>query len=181
MLLSHYRNITLLPFIEKLDKECYDTIQGLCNIAKKQAVKLSILEVHQTTSQYVPLCTTLIEEIEGYIRYRKEKLIPYITKLSEKDTDGHDCGSCSGGACKLQHNVELMELEDSHRMIKDTLYRLQMAVLPLYSETIYPDAYRILRNQMALLENGLTELFFFEGTYLLPKIIEAQKNINVRD
>lgn len=181
MLLSHNKDIALLPFVEKLDVECYHTIEGLCKIAKKQAAKLSALEVHQTTSQYVPLCIKLIEEIETCITYRKERLIPYIQKLAEKDATGHDCGNCTGGACKLQHSNELMELEDSHRKIRETLYRLQMAVLPLYSETIYPDAYRILRNQMALLESSLTELFFFEGTYLVPKIIEAQKNINVRD
>jgi hypothetical protein len=53
-----------------------------------------------------------------------------------------------------------------------------MASLPLYTETIYPDAYRVLRNQMALIENSLTELFFLEENYLIPKVAEAQKIIN---
>lgn len=74
--------------------------------------------------------------------------------------------------------MQLMELMASHNNIKGILYRLQMVSLPLYSETIYPDAYRILRNQMALIENGLTELFFLEEHYLIPKIVEAQKIIN---
>jgi hypothetical protein len=37
----------------------------------------------------------------------------------------------------------------------------------------------VLRNQMALLENSLTELYFVEEAYLIPKVTEAQKNINV--
>jgi hypothetical protein len=180
MLLNQYKNIALLPFIEKMEQECYDIINGLCLTAKKQAAKLNELEVRQSTSQYVSLCTKLIEEIENYIKYRKEILLPYIHTLSEKDATGHNCSNCTGSACKIQHNGQLIELEGSHHQIKDTLYRLQMAVLPLYSETIYPDAYRILRNQMALLENRLTEMLFFESTYLAPKIVEAQKNINAR-
>jgi hypothetical protein len=72
----------------------------------------------------------------------------------------------------------LIEIGDSHVQVKETLYRLQMAVLPLYSETIYPDDYRILRNQVALLENSLAQMLFLESTYLVPKIADAQKNIN---
>ncbi len=179
MLRSESKNIALQPFVEILDKECYNTIEELCQIAKKQAAKLNELEVRHSTSQYVSLCSKLIEEIANYIQFRKEQFIPYVQKLNEKDSNGHDCTNCSG-PCNIQHEGLLMELKDSHLHIKDTLYRLQMAVLPLYSETIYPDVYRVLRNQMALLENNLTELFFFEENYLVPKVEEAQKNIHAR-
>lgn len=56
-----------------------------------------------------------------------------------------------------------------------------MVALPLYSETMYPDVYRLLRNHMALIENTLTELFSIEETRLIPKIIESQKKINATD
>jgi hypothetical protein len=55
---------------------------------------------------------------------------------------------------------------------------LQTAVLPLYSDTVYPDSYRVLRNQMALLEDSMAELFLLEENYLMPKVIQAQKAIN---
>jgi hypothetical protein len=177
MLHSQYKNLELKPFVEKLDNEFYHTIEKLCAVAKKQAIRLSELEVRQATSQYISLCTKLIEEIESYINYRKQELIPYVQELSGKEENGHDCTSCTGN-CKMPHSFALSQLKESHTHIKDTLQRLQMAVLPLYSETIYPDAYRVLRNHMALIENNLTELFFFEESFLIPKITEAQKNIH---
>lgn len=168
----------LQPFVKKLEDTHYNVIDSLCDATRKQARKLQELEVHQPTSQYITLCNRLIDEIQQYIKIKKESFIPYVAKLGERDSDGHDCSKCTGNSCNLQHNVQLAELKESHVLIKDILYRLQMVSLPLYSETIYPDVYRILRNQMALLENNLTELFSLEETYLIPKVIEVQKNIN---
>ncbi len=174
-----YNHEELQPFVARLNKDYYDVINGLCEIAKKQANKLRELEVHQSASQYVILCCRLIEEIEQHIKARKESFIPYAMKLAEKESDDHDCANCKGGgACNLQHEMHLVELKESHNRIKDILYRLQMVALPLYSETLYPDVYRVLRNQMALLENALTELFFIEDAYLIPKVIETQKKIH---
>jgi hypothetical protein len=179
MLRSQSKNIALQPFIKLLEKECYDPIDDLCIIAKKQASRLNELEIRHATSQYVSLCSKLIDEIQGYLLFRKEALIPYVLTLDEKDTTGHDCSKCTGN-CSVQHETLMVELKNSHFKIKDTLYRLQMAVLPLYSETIYPDVYRVLRNQMALLENNLTEMYYYEENHLVAKIAEAQKNIHVR-
>lgn len=172
-----FKNIGLQQLLEQLENGQYCTIEKLCDAAKKQSAKLNALELQQTTSQYTALCTKLIDEILGHLKFRREVLTPYIQKLSEKNANGHDCSKCTG-SCKLQHDMQLLELKESHLQVKNTLSRLQMAVLPLYSETIFPDAYRVLRNQMALLENCLTELFFLEENYLLPKIAEAQNNIN---
>jgi hypothetical protein len=177
LLLAQYKNTDLVTLIHNLEQHYYNVIESLCITAQKQAMRLQELETHQSTSQYVSLCKRLIEDIQKYIVSRKSNVIPYIIKLTEKQKDNHDCANCEGG-CKLQHDVNLAELKDSHKRIKDTLNRLQMAALPLYSETIYPDVYRVLRNQMALLENSLTELFFIEDAYLIPKVIEAQNIIH---
>ncbi len=167
--------------VEKLDKSHYDVLNTLCASAKKQALKLQTLEMHQATSQYINLCYRIIEEIQQYINLKKEHLIPYIQTLYEKDTTGHDCKNCNGtGSCSMQHELQLLELRQSHDKMSEILNRLQMAALPLYSETIYPDVYRVLRNQMALIENSLTELFLLEGSQLIPKVVEAQKNIHAR-
>jgi len=172
-----YDKIELPQFAEKLRDECYNSISKLCENAKKQAHKLDSLELQQSTSQYTSLCNKITDEIEQYLLDRNEKYIPYIQQLSEKATTQHNCSNCTGN-CKLNHDVQLIELKASHTGIKNILYRLQMVTLPLYSETIYPDAYRILRNQMALIESNLTELYFLEENFLIPKIIEAQKIIN---
>ena len=171
----------LRNLIEKLDRSNYDEIGRLCDSTKKQADKLQQLEVHQATSQYEVLCNRMIEEVQFYIKNKKENFVPYIHTLFEKDESGHDCRNCgSTGSCGMRHEMQISEVIQSQIKLKDILNRLQMTSLPLYSETIYPDAYRILRNQMALLENRLTDVFFFEESYLLPKIVEAQKNIHVR-
>ena len=98
MLRSQFKNTALQPFIEKLDKECYDTIAELCRAARKQTERLNELEVHHNTSQYVPLCSKLVDEIAGYITFRKVQLIPYILKLNEKENTGHDCSNCTGAS-----------------------------------------------------------------------------------
>ena len=81
----------------------------------------------------------------------------------------------------MQHELQLNDLKQSQSQLKDILNRIQMVALPLYSETIYPDVYRLLRNHMALIENTLNELYSVEETRLIPRIIEAQKTINVRN
>ena len=175
-------NEGLLPFVEKLDKTYYDEINALCDTAKKRAQKLQELEVHQTTSSYVILCIRLIEEIQDYISIKRERLVPYVRSLFEKEEADHDCRNCNGnGACNMEHDIQLAELKQSHTHLKDIINRLQMVALPLYSETIYPDIYRILRNNMALLENSLGELFLLEEAYLIPKVVEVQTNIHASD
>jgi hypothetical protein len=175
---SQYNKIPLTQFVERLRDECYSSIEKICASARKQADLLYSLELQHSTSQYIVMCSKLVEETLDYIKARKEKYIPYIAELFQKAETKHDCANCSGN-CKVGHSMQLVELRSSNGSIKDILYRLQIVALPLYSETIYPDAYRVLRNQMALLENNISELFFLEETYLIPKVIEAQKMINV--
>jgi len=174
---DQYNNLALQEFAEKMQGECYAPIEHLCESAGKQVDKLGSLELQQPTSQYTSLCNKLIVEIIGCLSVRKEQYIPYIKQLSEKADEKHDCDNCSGN-CKLNHEVTLLEMKTSLNNIKSILYRLQMVSLPLYSETIYPDAYRILRSQMALIESSLTDLFILEERSLIPKIMEVQKGIN---
>jgi hypothetical protein len=176
MLFSQYNNADLMTLTKALEQDNFEVLTILSIAAQKQSARLSILEALPATSQYISLCNRLIDEIQQLIRGRRTSLIPYVNRLYEKETGNHDCRNCSG-FCNMQHNSQLMELQDSHNRIKDILHKLPMVGLPLYSDTIYPDAYRILRSQMALLENSLTELFFIEEVYLIPKVIEAQKKI----
>ena len=178
--LDKYGEKALLPFVEKLLEDYYNTIEEQCLQAKKQAEKVNALEADSPASQYTMLCENIISETLQYISSRKEKYIPYIFELSEKVNTQHNCAGCSG-SCKLNHEIQLLELKASNDMMKSMVNRLQLASLPLYTETIYPDEYRLLRNHMALIETNLTELFFLENNYLIPKIAEAQKDINASD
>ena len=174
---ENYESKDLQPFVESVLDVHYNTIKELCISAKRQTTKLKVLETHGVTSQYILLCESIIAETQQYIGMRKERYIPYILKLSEKAAASHDCSNCTGN-CKLNHDVHLLEIQASNDLMKKMLGKLQMATLPLYSDTIYPEEYRVLRNQMALIETNLTELFFLENNYLIPKITEAQKSIN---
>ena len=148
-------NEGLQTFVDRLEKAHYYEISALCDVAKKQALKLQELEAHQSTSYYVTMCIALTDEVKHYISVKRSYFIPYVHSLFNKVTEGHDCSNCTGNGCSLQHDIQLEELKQSHIQLKDILSRLQMVSLPLYSDTIYPDVYRVLRNNMALLENSL--------------------------
>ncbi len=175
--LHKYAIVDLLSLADMLDKDYYDVIISLCQGAINSANKLRDLEDRHPTSQYIILCNNLISEILTCIEKRKEYFIPYIHELHEKNKTSHDCGNCSG-KCNMLHELKLVELKESDTRVKDILSHLQMMSLPLHAETIYPDNYRLLRNQMILLENTLSDLLYLEETYLVPKISEAQKSIN---
>ena len=172
-----YSGSSLQAFAEKLVGEHYTTLTNLCMQARAQAEKVTRLENGENTSPYTMLCGNIIGETEKYIGLRNEKYVPYILTLSSKADANHDCSTCSGG-CKLTHDVYLPELKVSNDMMQHMLNKLQIASLPLYSDTLYPDEYRLLRNHMALIENSLTEIFFLENNYLIPKVMDAQKSIN---
>lgn len=172
-----YTEAALQPFAEQLQSDYYDTTEALCIKASKQAEKIKTIEKSPTQLQYVLQCERIIKDIEKHMRERKLTYMPYISTLSEKVKDNHNCTNCSGN-CKINHDVHVLELNVTNEELKKVMSRLHMITLPLYSETIFPDEYRLLRSNMALLETSVTELFFLENNYLIPKIIEAQKKIN---
>lgn len=177
MLKSHL-NANLTQLVDRLNTDNYDEIVDQCRDAARQIAKLENAGLQYATTQYTTTCGELINEVIRYITERKDRVIPYLKELSHKAESNHDCSTCSGG-CKVNHGLQLIELRASHSAMRSLLNRLQVVALPLYSDTVFPDAYRVLRNQMALVENGLTELFFMEENYLLPKVVDAQKRINV--
>lgn len=172
-----YLDATLETFAEKLQTDYYSAIGALCEQVKKQAVKIKKIEKSESSLQYVLSCENIVSEIERHINGRKDIYIPYVHTLSEKVKHNHNCSNCSG-SCKINHDVHILELNVTNDEMKKVVARLQMITLPLYSESLFPDEYRVLRSNMTLLETNLSELFFLENTYLIPKIAEAQKSIN---
>jgi len=164
---------------DKLNSDYYSVIEKLCVGAGNNLSLLQQLEVQPSAASYIERCNALIDEIKNFINARKGYYSPYLYELHRKEDASHDCSSCSGN-CHAGHNIKLAEIKESIARIKDLPNRLQMMSLPLHSETLYPDVYRALRNHLALLQDMLTELLFVEETYLIPKVAEAQKNINAR-
>ncbi|MBS1773175.1 MAG: hypothetical protein JST82_09950 [Bacteroidetes bacterium] len=94
--------------------------------------------------------------LKDFIQLRKDIIVPYVYELHGKAATGHDCSNCSG-KCEVQHKLKTVEFTGSINNMKQ-------------GES-YPAA-----SDMAVIIN---ELLFVEEQILLPKIIEAQKEINV--
>ena len=178
IVLAEYNSAGLLSLINRIEKEYYEVIEKLCNGAIDNTEKIKKLEINlDLASDYLKVCSKLTREISHYITTRRTYFIPYIQELQEKERENHNCSTCSG-KCSAQHELKLVELKNSHQGIKETLKELRKMVLPVHSDKLYPIAYRVLSSQMVLLENSLNELFFLEETYLIPRVMLAQKKMN---
>jgi len=174
---EEYQEAELKPFAEKLQSEYYDSIEILCANTRKQSDKIRGIDSMGSALQYVTQCEKIVADVEKHVKDKKAIYIPYVHSLVEKVADNHNCSKCTG-SCKVNHEMHIWELNATNEEMKKVLNRLQFITLPLYSETLYPDEYRLLRSNMTLLETSLTELFFLENNYLIPKITGAQKSIN---
>jgi hypothetical protein len=58
---------------------------------------------------------------------------------------------------------------------------LQQLAKPLYLDIAQPLPYKILRNEIMIIETALTELFYLEETILVPRAMEVQDRINNND
>lgn len=174
---SHYRHLDLGDLAAKLNEDYYNEVDNRCRAASELVSIIESGRPHPSTVLYVSLCTRLLDQVMNLVNVRMGILLPYIKDLDIKQIEGHDCANCSNG-CAIKHTSQLTGLKESHGKIKEILYRLQMVALPLYSGTKYPDAYKDLRNEMMLIDLALTELFYLEESSLIPKIMEAQKNIH---
>ncbi len=177
VLFSQYRHSDLDDLVQKLNNDYYNVLKGLCVNVSNLSGRVLADGAHSSTNLYVSLATKLTEQIDELIGLRQDVILPYIKDLSVKKVEGHDCRNCSGG-CHVEHNAYLFNLKDSHKRIKEILFRLQTVALPLYSDMDYPASYKTLRNEMMIMDTVLTELFYLEEANLIPRVLEAQKAIH---
>lgn len=174
-LFSSYRNSDLPSLITRLDKDYYSVLEALCLNAS--ALTNEVVENYPSTSLYISLASKLIAQIDEMVAIRKETIFPYVADLSIKVAENHDCRNCSG-SCHVGHSANLLSLKDSHKKIKEILFRLHSVALPLYTNTDYPATYKVLRNEVTVIDTLLTELFYIEEANLIPQVLQAQKTIN---
>lgn len=177
ILFSQYRNSDLEELAKRLDSDYYNALKVQCDTVTGLSRELLEDGAHPSTNLYVSLATKLMEQVEELIVLRQEVILPYIKDLSTKKGEGHDCRNCAGG-CHVAHNSHLFSLKDSHKRIKEILFRLQSVALPLYTDMNYPAGYKTLRNEMMIMDTVLTELFYLEEANLIPRVLEAQKAIH---
>ncbi len=178
ILFSDYEEAGLHQLISKLNQEYYEVLGRLCRTASDAASKLLGEHQHTSTNLYASLSSKLVEHLEELVSLRQQLLVPYIKDLSTKKDQGHDCSNCAGG-CGIQHKSQVLTLKDTHKHIKEILYRLHTVALPLYAEVPYPKTYCALRRDIVTIDTLLTKLFYLEEANLVPSVLEAQKLINV--
>jgi iron-sulfur cluster repair protein YtfE (RIC family) len=173
-LFAQYRNYNLKELAARFYKEYYTTMEELCNNAGREADKLHAKGKDAT--EYLLQYHKLAAEVREYILYRKDILFPYLEELSDKTREGHDCTNCKGG-CKAAHMAKVMDLNISHSRIQGTLDEIKTVSL-LRSDEMNEREWKVLQNELQLLEGMLTELYYLEQEVLLPRIKKAQHNIN---
>ncbi|GAA4466397.1 hypothetical protein GCM10023093_20480 [Nemorincola caseinilytica] len=175
---GQHSNSPLSDLTEKLRIEYYESIERLCTDAREQVEKIRTLDPTRIDPVYLRQCHSVMDSVAASLAERRDRFVPYLQRLWEKVATEHNCTNCSG-SCKLDHDIQLFDLSAATKKLKSIQGELQLLSLPLYSETLFPDQYRVLRNLLALIESDIVELFFLEENYLIPKVIAAQKAINV--
>lgn len=177
ILFSKYRNCSLDELADRLNKDYYEAIHDLCLSVYELASRLVDESHHPSTVLYSNRTIKLTQEVNNLMLTRKNEILPYMLELHTKKAEGHNCGNCSG-ICHVGHTERLVDLRESHKTIKELLNQLETEALPLYDDIVYPSSYKILRNEMTVMDSMLTEIFYIEESHLIPKVFEAQKAIN---
>lgn len=175
--LTAYENLPLSQLADKLNINFYAIIEALCLNARNQLANLKMLDIHKVTAPYTKLCEELLNKISAHLEYRRNALLAYINDLGNKADSSHDCSTCSG-RCDMEHASHVMQLKESHQDVFNAIYRLKAIEMPLYVNAPYNSVYRILCNEMMLIDEMIAELFYLEEQGLIPGILESQKKIN---
>jgi len=174
---SKYRSYNLEELAQRLDRDYYDHIQALCINAISLANRIALEQDHPSMILYSDIAAKTIHKINIQVLKRKKEILPYILDLHTKKTEGHNCNNCSG-MCHVGHTEHFLSLKASHKDILQYLDELEKESLPLHRHMEYPPAYKVLRNEMKEIDDMLTETFYLEELFLVPKVFEAQKAIN---
>lgn len=177
ILFAKFRSYTIDELLNRLDEGYYQALDIICTNARNCAAQLGVEPGHPSLSLYSGIYTALLDDVQRLLLFRKQVVIPYVQELLAKVEDGHNCKNCSGN-CHVGHSAQLLGLLDSHNEIKSVLSGLHMATMPVDNDMDYPEGYRVLRNEIVVINTMLTELFYIEESSLIPKIMEAQKAIN---
>lgn len=171
-----YKNMSLQAVAGQLQDDYYGVIPILCKHAREHAKYLQSKTIDQKLMYVVEHTLQWIGVIEDFIGHRNTLVKPYINELADKDSGGHNCQLCSG-RCEMQHTAKVMEITTSLIHIKEQ-HRLFVDELPELLKGVHPQDVKCLNNTSMLLCNYLDELLRLEADILVPRIKDAQKNIN---
>jgi hypothetical protein len=174
-----YDTLSLTELAGKLQLNYCVPLSESMDRADLRLQELKRVGYQDTPSALIEACTELLQCIAVYLHEEREHLIPYLKELQEKDNSGHNCGSCAGN-CNVRHSSYLIRLHRSHMRMTKLLDDLQAKWLSP-SDLNHPKPYRNLQNEILFIEQMLRRLIQTEQTEMIPRIIQSQKKINVRD
>ena len=163
--------------IELLESKYINNIAQLSAIVRNNCIRLKEEDTKNLTTIYNSFCINLISELQFFLQQRTTIVIPYIRQLSDKLNISHNCMECNGN-CNHENETFVSEIENIQYKIRDLLNRLQKITPPLYSVDELPTLYKNVREEMIKLNSLIFDLFYFEESTLIPKIIESQKLIH---
>ena len=161
---------------DMLEHQYYTPLTAKCTDAIGCITFLHNGDVHQANSLFTSLSKQLTEQLGSYIYHMRYSLIPYITELSKKEEEGHDCKSCTG-SCKMKHGEQLAFLNISHADILSTLDQLNRISVTDEQKNIN-DKTVALHGLITAIDGMTRQLFLVDKNVLIPKIIEAQNHIH---
>lgn len=176
-LFSEFKSYNLNELINTLNNRYYKTLEEQCVIAGDSAREICELDNHLSLTEYATICSGLFEVIKEHMKYRQGSLVSYVGELFAKHDEGHDCSNCSG-KCAVGHNTHLASIHSSHNKVGEILKQINDLTSPYGPTQSKPLAYSMLRNELAVIDTLLTEMYYLEEINLLPAIIHAKTSIN---
>lgn len=167
---SQYHRANLFQLTERLAEDYYTVIDHLCEQVNNYAdCNTGIME----GSLYYSLCIRLAGEIKKQVMFRRRELLPYVQQLSSGRSKAMTAENAD-----IQLSGKAASIKASHRKVKELVYHIHQLSTPQYVREDEKDIrYRVLRKEIALLDDVLTELFYIEEAILMPKMLEADEHI----
>jgi hypothetical protein len=166
-------DIDLCDVIEVLTKRYL----GLDQLCAKVSEHIEEADMKEQFADYIHYSRYFVDEIREFTNGRRVAYIPYVLELAEKSDTGHNCDGCSG-SCDMQHMSRLFELNKTiERVLSASEYALA-EMDAIYTKEGSKKDLLPLNNEVVLTGNILKDILRQELLYLVPKIKEAQKNIN---
>ncbi len=174
--LHTYVQYSLQDLIQRVKDDYYIILTLLSGQAKEYSTMMENTQLGNKEKLFFQINREWATELNAYIEYRNETILPYLQQLAEKEYTGHNCGQCSG-KCDMQHTARIIEFTHTIDNVKG-LYTSYSEKLSELREVNYSDRYKAIATTMDFLNEYAHQLWRIELDCVLPKMKMAQKNIN---
>jgi hypothetical protein len=166
----------LQQLLARLQDEQYKHVTVLSTKIRSRLPIVKATETNATVLQYLHTVDRFNQVVIRHLRSHRLVLVPYISDLLHKEDEGHDCRACRGG-CAMHHSERVREIETAHKYLFQDLESLKHAAMLLPEPTTDIKEFTLLRNDIYLLQEAISEVLFIEQSALLPMMLDLQRSI----